>query len=70
MTLTRHLVHPERAKVAKVRKERVKVKEKVSEIRPANLLMLQKLRASATCMFEVAGAQLIIVLIPICPRIK
>jgi hypothetical protein len=36
----RYLVHPERAKAAKVRKARVKAKEKVSEIRPANLLTL------------------------------
>jgi hypothetical protein len=66
----RRLVHPERAKAAKVRKVRAKVKEKVSEIRPANLLMLLKLRAYATCMFEVASARMIIVLTPICPRIK
>ena len=70
MTLMRCPVLPEREKVAKARKVRVKVKEKVSEIRPANLLMLLRQKVFATCMFEVANAQMTIVLIPICPRIK
>ena len=70
MILMRFPVRPEKAKAAKVRKVGVKVKERVSEIRPASLLTLPGQKVFATCMRGLENVRLTTVLILTCPKIK